>query len=237
MTDLRRLAVAALAPLAAASVGCGDAPQFEARFPPSFPERTRSVSVVGVYRDGRLDAEAWDRLGLGAALPAPCPPAFGEPLRAADPEGFAALDEEARANGMSEELLARLGAKAKGEAMLLVTVHGRASGPTRVGSGPRGQRRNAPPPSRGSHRGMAVPSGTPQDFASPRGDLEASAVFFSVPRHERLGGLTMKYSGADADAALAEFVKRLTEATEGATCGGWTLGKEAPVAPPPAPAR
>ena len=102
----------ALAPLVVALLaGCADAPQFEARFPPSFDVRPKAVSVIGVYRDGRLDADAWDRLGLGAVVGAStCAPAFGEALRSADPDTFAALDDEARANGISEELIDRLAA-------------------------------------------------------------------------------------------------------------------------------
>jgi hypothetical protein len=234
MPDALRLAAAGLLvpALAALLAGCADAPQFEARFAPSFGGK-RTVAPVGVYRDGRLDADAWERLGLGRALPGTCAPGFGEALHGADPDTFAALDDEARANGLSDELLAKLAAKAKGDTMLLVTVHGRTEGPTRVGAGPRGQQRRNVPPARSGFRPPSPPSGTPADFASQRGELEATAIFFAVPSRERLGAVTMKYAGPDAESAMAEFVRRVAERTDGAACGTWAFGAPAPAVPLP----
>lgn len=202
---------------------CGDGPRFDVKVAPTFGERRTAVSVIGVYRDGRMDTDAWGRLGFASGLAVlPCPPAFSESLRSSDPESFAAIDEEARSNGITDELLERLASKARGDSMLLIVMHGHAQAPTKPGAQAR-----AMPPSPSSGHGAHRGPGSFGPESGPRGDLEVSALWYSVPRHELLATLTMKYGGADADTAFAELTRRLgVLAPQGSTCGGWAFDRD-----------
>src|ERR1700759_4804873 len=72
-----------------------------------FHAASRTVSVLGVYKDGRLRPDS------GGAVPAPiaralggrvCAAGFSEAFVGANPELSAAIDHYARANGPTEEL-------------------------------------------------------------------------------------------------------------------------------------
>jgi hypothetical protein len=233
----RRPSLASLAlPLVLAA--CGSGPRFEVRYAPAFVDRRAAVSIVGVFRDGRMDPEAWGRMGpaITKALGAPaCAAGFGDALRGADPEAYAAIDDESRANGFSDALLERLAKSARGDAMLVIAMHGRAATPPR--SGPGGVKAGTPPPpsgrGHGAQRGMGVPGDIEPPGGTP-GDLEVSATWFSVPKHERLATLTMKYQGDDPDAAMAELARRMGAVLPATTCGGWAWGAAAgPAVPAP----
>src|SRR4051794_37321988 len=127
----RRWLAAAIA-LALGAASCEEGAQFNVKYAPGFAEGRTTISVFGVFREGRMNPETWAQIGgpLSASFgEARCDVAYGEALQRADPELFAALDEEARSNGITDELLARVARDAVGEVIMIVSVHGRAGLP------------------------------------------------------------------------------------------------------------
>jgi len=75
-------ASAALACLGIAVACSEDETQFQVRFAPDFAKSQARVSILGVFRDGRMNAETWDELGPRLSAP------FGGSANASCPIGF-----------------------------------------------------------------------------------------------------------------------------------------------------
>lgn len=90
---------------ALACTSCGD-DAFTVRFAPEYPRGQASVSVLGVFKDGRMSAEAWEQLGptLAASFGS-CTPLYGTQFLANDGEIASGIDDYVRANGVTDELL------------------------------------------------------------------------------------------------------------------------------------
>src|SRR5689334_9806409 len=100
--------------LGVASCGAEDA-QFDVKSAPGFARGQTTVSVFGVFHDGRMSPESW--LELGPSISAmlgqkSCDTAYGEGLQKGNPEMFTAADEDTRANGITEDLLQKFAAMA-----------------------------------------------------------------------------------------------------------------------------
>jgi hypothetical protein len=56
--------------LASASLACTSTANFSVKYAPGFAPAGHKVSVLGIYKDGRMDSEAWGSLGpkIGGAL-------------------------------------------------------------------------------------------------------------------------------------------------------------------------
>jgi hypothetical protein len=220
---LRRLAAAALTGVALTSLpgGCGAGAEFETRVAPGFNPQHHAVSVIGVYKDGQMSAEAWSVIGprLASSLGTGGCPAGYALASANGPSGLvAAIDDYARANGPTDDLLAQLAPAAKGDLLLTVTVAGRPPTPEKTsvtgdtGSGGMGGTRGGPAP-RPGRRGEHAPIDT--------NVLDVSASLFSVSAHRSVAEIAMTYSGATVDDALTRFAQRLATDLPGATCAGW----------------
>lgn len=219
--------------LLAATAGC-DGASFNANYAPGFTPGAAhpGVSILGVFREGRFSQESWGILGapISASLGQPlCETGFGDKLQRADPELYARIDEDVRANGVTDELLAQLASKTDGELLVTLSVLGRvdlarvaAEGPETpaVGTGAR----NAPVGggrTRGRTRG---PSAGRVEFNG----LELSASLFSVKQRRSVGRLSMRYAGTSLDEALKLFAARLGAELPGSPCRPWSWSERPP---------
>jgi hypothetical protein len=209
-----------------AGAGCGDG-SFYVERAPSFPRAAgASVSVFGVYRDGRLAPEAWDSFRSHLAPlfgTAPCEPGYPDILTSSGTATLQAVDDFARANGVTDELLARLSTLAKGQDILLITMTGRP--------GSKGETESEPAPSqtapmrgggRGGMRGTPSGMGTKKPAAESNA-FEAVGIVFSAKEHRSVAAIRFTYTGTSLDEALQAFMTKLGEELPGATCGGWVM--------------
>ena len=209
--------------LATASCAEGSA-DFHARYEPGFAAGPRTISVFGVFHEGRMSPEAWTQLGprLSAVLgQKSCEVGYGYQLANADPALYAAVDESVRDEGITEELLERFAAKAEGEMILVLSFNGHTTigGGIDDGSGNR-PTASAPLPGGGRSprgRGYKGPAGRGARMSA----LGPSGTLFSVRRRRSVARLNMVYSGSNLDDAIGKFVARLGEVIPGSTCRGW----------------
>ncbi len=221
---LGSLVVAALMSTGACSE---DEAQFKVRFAPEFPKTAPTVSILGVFRDGRMNAETWDEIGPRLSLPfgnATCPVAYDKDLAIKREELANALDDYARANGVTDDLLEKLAPAASGDEVLVFTVAGRPTSQSSDGgggSGPPAQTPNTQPGGmRAGRQGRGTMAMGPMRGAV-RNVFEVSASLYSTHDHRAVGLITMEYTGASAVDALNKFVAKVHESLPGSTCAGW----------------
>ncbi len=211
---------------ASASCGGGDA-HFDVKYAPGFPQASTKVSVFGVFKDGRVSAESWDELGprvspaFGGGL---CETAYSAELLATRPGLASAVDDFARANGVTDSLLDLFGAAAKGEIILFFTVSGHVS----PRSNPPSQQVTGAPAQMGRGGGMGRRQPTSSMSEPTRGKdrgstFEVSATMYSVHLHTSVALVTMTYSGPSAEEALKAFAEQLKAAIPSASCTGWNF--------------
>jgi hypothetical protein len=226
------------------SAGCGGDAQFNARFAPGALPPRPTVSVFGVYTDGRMSAGAWEKVAP-ALTPAlggqPCEVLFSDRLATTEPKASAEIDRQTREEGVTPEILQQIAPRATGNFILLVDMYGKL--PVR-GSEPPGVRGGMGGPTGmpgggmqgGGMRGGGMRGGgmrgASHDAQGPsRKDdnaLELSATLFAAETQEPVGRVSMRYTGASVDDALAKFAARLRAELPGATCVGWKWKDAAP---------
>jgi hypothetical protein len=219
---MKRFALAFALPF----VACGDA-SFHVKMPEGFHDAHRTVSVVGVYREGRWSPDYFAQLepSITGALGRGCEPGYGDALRASDPGLYDEIDEASRQEGVTEDVVARFTPAALGDTLMVLQVYGPMPLPSDRG-------RSTPPPvptaarpgySRGAG-GMSGrgPQAGPADPRGARGpDVLIAATLFSTKDHAYLGEVALTYTGKDVDAALKRFGERLAQELRGATCAAW----------------
>jgi len=205
------------------------------------------VSVFGVYSDGRWNTGAWENLAprltsLGAG---PCETGFGEALRTADHTLFDAIDREARANGVSDEMLAEVAPSAKGDLVLVVELWGAlgtiptstpsTGAPTTGGMGGAGMggAGMGGPGMGGMGGGRMRPPGAGGYGlgAKQQDERKMLARVFSLETNEWVGAVEVRYSGSDPNEAVARFDQSLAELLPAAHCSGWSWKAAASAAP------
>jgi hypothetical protein len=219
----------ALAGALASAPGCASEAQFSVLYGADFRASPhRSASVFGVYKGGRLTSEAWDEIAqrLGPAWSAgPCRPAFGDARLGSSLSLSGAVDDFARANGPTDDLLDLFGGAAKGDTILLVTLAGTPPTASRTAdlapTSPSATQ--APISGYAQRRGRgALPGGTMvRDGARDRAVFEMSASLFSVPQHHAVAVIAMNYSGASLEEAYRKFGEKLAAELPGLACAGW----------------
>jgi hypothetical protein len=217
---LTKLGFVVLATIAASACDATDA-HFGVQYASDFAPARHSVSVLGVYEDGRMSPGAWDTLAphLGPAMgAAPCDAGY-DALMATDGALAGAIDEFARADGPTDDLLSHLGPAAKGDSILVITMSGQLpskNGPPKPRTSAGGGRQAGPPRRRGPSRG----AGGVAEPTDPNA-LEISALLYSVARAQSVAVLAMQYSGASIDDAAAKFAARLAQAFPSMACSTW----------------
>jgi hypothetical protein len=230
------LALATLALSPALTSACSDEAQFTTRFASDFAPAGHRISVLGVFKDGRMNAEAWESIGpqLSAPFGATCDTAYGS-LVTGNPALSAAVDDYVRANGPGEDLLTQLAPAASGDVILVFTVAGHVAPKGAPTADPNVLNQGSTPAmGTGKYRGIR-PTGSSLGGSrgmrhGPTGPaaLEISASLFSVSQHKSVGVVAMAYDGTSADDALQRMKAKLAAAIPGSTCGGWDW-KAAPI--------
>jgi hypothetical protein len=217
----------AVAFAAVAACGSTDA-SFTSRFASGFAPGRHVVSVFGAYKDGQMSADTWNLMGprispsLGAAN---CDAAYAFALVSTDHAVSSAIDDYTRSNGPTDDLLAQLAPAAKGDLIMVLTLAGRVrlrtsdvespaslSGSPAIGGGGPG----------GGARGGGITPSRPEPRTHRETEvLEMSASLFSVPLRRSVALVSMQYSGASADEAVAQFAAKLAQVLPSTTCAGW----------------
>jgi hypothetical protein len=226
-------------------------PQFSVTRAADF-SKGETVSVFGVFRNGRLSPEAWDDFGAGLSLPfsqETCQAAYTKDLVNTNPEVMSTVDDYAKENGVSDELLNQFAPMARGDTIMVIAMTGQPSRPaadagagkaskpaparSTSGQGNTGGPNGGPVGGRGMGRGGGGGLGrggfgrrgtrsVSSEQAKPQRDAwEISASFFSIRLHHTVGQVSMTYAGQDLDRALRVFVGRLGAEMPGLPCRGW----------------
>jgi hypothetical protein len=209
------------------AAACGDeTAQLTTKVASDFNPAGHAVSVFGVYQDGRMSSTAWEGLApsLRSALGGgPCEPAY-DALIASNSALADAIDERARADGPTDELLMQLGPEAEGDAILVLTLSGAVPHATAVDAGAPAP--PAPVPGRGGRgmRGGARPR-APQSQETPRDVLDLSATLYSVAAGRSVAAVELQYSGTSLDEALRRFAAEVAHSLPQMKCAGWNWEK------------
>jgi hypothetical protein len=199
--------------VALASCGSSDV-DFVTKVAKDFRRDGATVSVFGVYKDGRMSADAWKDLAPALSLASnACEPAFGDELVATDRVLADAIDDEARSDGVTEELLDAFATAASGDVILLVTV---------AGQPPKDTTKHVAAPARpmgGRRRGMGP---APVRIRTTNHDaLEMSASLYSIRAKKTVAVVAMTYTGKNADEGLAAFAEKLRAELPALRCAAW----------------
>jgi hypothetical protein len=216
-----RLALGCL--ICAVLLGCDDGGgELTAKFAADFAPGRHTVSVLGVYQDGRMALTSWDDLApylLPALHSNHCDVGY-DALATSGAPLAEAIDRFAREDGPTDELLAQLAPAAQGDLVLVLTFAGKL--PTKAHDKGAAQAAAAPSGGGGRRRGGGRSRGAPtaEDAADPN-RLDISASLFSVPQRRSVALIQMRYSGASVDDAMTKFTGKLTESVPGMKCVGW----------------
>ncbi|HEY5284285.1 MAG TPA: hypothetical protein VIM14_15950 [Polyangia bacterium] len=251
----RRVSLGLVVASALAACATGDELQPQVAVGPA-PEATKpeSVSVFGIFRNGRMSPEAWEDFGKVLSTPFSqgiCKAAYDVVLTDAHPEMAAAIDDYAKENGVSDELLEKFAPLAKGDTILLIAIDGQApkpaapsaQKPTKPARDPSSPGQGSPTSSAsdptmgpGGGRGMGRGGGgmgrsgmgrgrsqsSPAQQTKPdKGSWELTAYFYSVRLRKSTRQVELKQQGQDIDADLKLFAAKLGTEIPGVPCRGW----------------
>jgi hypothetical protein len=216
---------------------------------PGLREARPTISIVGIYREGRLSSESWDLIGpaVSPALGSPmCDAGYTDALRAKAPALYDAIDDAARREGLTGDVYEKLAPGAKGELLMVVQFYGAPPAPAqrsgRAGA-PRPGTSPGSSPLRGRH-GMSnagIGGHAPDTFRGETPNVQLAASLYSIKERRIVGQIELEMEGRDSDEALHAFVERLGDELKGARCAGWRWAEPAAPAsgplptPPPAP--
>jgi hypothetical protein len=214
--------------VAATACDEGDA-HFTTKLASDFAPARHTVSVLGVYKDGRMSSDGWRALSprvapaLGAA---DCEMGYGV-LVSSNRALADAIDEYTRADGPTDDLLAQLAPAAKGDLVLVLTFAGTlpraATDAGASGGGPAPAPAGRGAPRMGGRRGGGRMGGPGSFESSVETDvLDLSASLFSVAEKRSVALVSMQYSGQSVDEAIGKFAAKIAQTLPGIGCVGWT---------------
>ncbi len=226
-----RFAVLALTlPLALA--GCGNRQaEFSVKSARDVTTRDGTVSVFGVFRDGRLESGSWEEIGA-AFGDGKCPVGFDETLRVSHPDVATTIDSQTRADGVGDEVLQKIEAQAQGDYVLLVTIYGHL--PTKKertarNAGAPNFTSGQAPSRAGGRKGMR-PTASDEEQLPLHGGLQVSTTLYAKRTHNTVAALEMDYTGSTLEGAFAAFWQKWNAEFPGLACRGWAWGADS--APP-----
>lgn len=230
------LSVLALAStLGVGCVGCAGGTQLNVQYANGYAPSTGSISVFGVFENGRLSPDAWHDLGAFVASSLggrQCESLWTEQFRVNHTALANAVEDYTRDDGISDKLLQRMASMAKGTSILSFTTHGSLAGTKPAEGDKKGASPNRPapvrPPSQTSmargglgSTGWSTPNlrNNPEDTTT----YEISAVLYSVPQRRSVVLVSMTHQGGELNEALGKFAAKVREALGNRTCVGWNL--------------
>lgn len=216
----RRLPV--LAMLGFALSGCGGGAAFTTQFASGYTPAPHTVSVLGVYQDGRMSLGTWADLAprLSHALGSTACPAGYDALVSSNQELANAIDEFTRNEGPNAELLKQLAPAAQGDLLLVVSLSGKVPKPRQdnpadhPSPGTPGMAAAANSRKRGRHAAEAGP-------VEDTNHLDISAALFSVAQQRPVALISMQYRGESVEDALNRFSAELSRDMPSLKCVGW----------------
>lgn len=235
-------ALLGLSVLSLCATACGEAGVYwDVKYSPGYSPAPTTVSVVGVYQDGRLSNELRDEVdrGLGPAFgQATCEIAWGDKLRAAEPDFYEEIDRTTQSDGITEDTLDKFSQWAEGDVLLMVSLNIRRAGTQQGNSsiggmtagGLGGSSFNRPggtgpmPGSRG-RTGAPPPPSANRPGTWQGQQIRVSGILFSAKNHSSMGRITLNYLGSNIDEALRRFAKKVGEELRGSVCKGWKLAE------------
>jgi hypothetical protein len=221
VSALRRLGLGCF--VCAASLACDDGGgELTAKFAASFAPGPHTVSVLGVYQDGRMSLASWDDLApyLVAALRSDHCAVGYDSLATSGAPLAEAIDRFAREDGPTDELLTHLAPAAEGDLVLVLTFAGKL--PTKARDNAAAHATAAPSGGGGRrHGGHRVRGAPTAEGGADSNRLDISASLFSVPQHRSVALIQMRYSGASIEDAMTKFTGKLTESLPDMKCVGW----------------
>jgi hypothetical protein len=223
--------MAAIAAGAAVMDCAGEQP--EIKYARGYVRGPHRVSVLGVFKDGRMDTAAWDQLGpkVADALDGPCEPGYGEHLRSAEPRLFQSIEEQAEQDGVTPTLLDQLAGRTDAELILVLYEYG--APPRPAGSSSAAAPKPPAPAStpslrgrgRGSRGGRRAGGGSPPRGAAPEADFELAASLFDVNEHAFVAEVDVK-KAKTADAAIDQLVNSFDSLLSGSSCAIFDWDKQ-----------
>ncbi len=212
--------------------GCFNEYNYRTEFTPGFVPGRHRVSILGVFRDGRMDFESWDELApaLSTAFDArKCPAGYRAEFVADHGALSAAIDDVARSDGLGDDLLAQLSPAAAGDLIIVFTIAGRvekahidirnAQAP-QGGGGMTGGQGGAGGAAGALGARIPMAQGHKQGSVSYAA-LDLSATLFSVSLHSTVGVVDLEYTGENAKDAVAQFAAKVRATIPGSTCDDW----------------
>lgn len=199
---------------------CETSAAFTTKFASDFAPGGRTVSVLGVYKDGRMSEGGWAILkphvlpALGGGL---CTPGY-DILAPADSPLAQAIDDYTVADGPTDELLAQLAPAARGDLILVLTFAGRLPAQAKVDVTASPQSGQDPRAAGGGGRWSGVAPTGPEDPNA----LDISALLYSVHDARSVGLLALQYRGQSVDEAMTKFGARLAQTLPHAVCADWS---------------
>jgi|SRR5580692_685860 hypothetical protein len=219
---MRGALVSLILALAITQVACGgEDSQLTTHVAPGFDRSApHPISVFGVFRDGRMSTKTWDDFSprLDVLGLEPCGAAYDVDFVSSQGALAQAIDEYARSYGLTDTLLASVGAAAKTDLILVFVVSG-AIPSKHTSTEPPPQPRPAPSPGMG--RGPRTSYSARAAERRELGALEISASLFSMKRHETVAAVTIRYTGRHEDDAIAQMNTKLKDLFASASCAGW----------------
>jgi hypothetical protein len=199
---------------------------FVTQFAPDFSPARHTVSVLGVYKDGQMSTEAWNAIAprMAPSLGSPtCEAGYGNVLTKTNGRLASAIDDYARDNGPTDELLTELAPAAHGELILVLTVAGKPPVPKKVSvqDAPPAQGPQGAGMGRRGRRGGGQGGGAGQGAREDPNLFEMSALLFSVSQERSVAVVSMQYAGQNVDEAVTNFAAKLRGALPATQCAGW----------------
>jgi hypothetical protein len=221
----RRVLVPLVPLLVVAAFACDERAIFTTKVASDLASTKHTASVLGVFRDGRMSMGGWDVvapylepvLGSGSSH---CDVGY-DALVSSNTSLASAIDEYARADGPTDDLLAQIAPAAQGDLVLVLTFAGKLPEPREAGVADAAFIRTDKTHS-GVGRGGAGSFGvheseTPADL----NQLEISASLYSVALGRSVALVGMQYTGTDIDDALSRFAAKLRQSLPALKCAGW----------------
>ncbi len=196
---------------------CGSDARFNAKYASEYA-RGGTVSLFGVFKDGRMNPELSAQLGPTILRKAKCEPAYSVDFVALKSSLAATVDDYIRHNGVTDTLLAEFAPGAKGDAILVISMSGHAAGRVAPTTTTTTTRQQMPGSSR---RGMPSPQYESSVASTDQSGFEMAASLYSVRLRRSVALLTMVYDGRDVDAAMTKFGDRLVEEAFLSACEPW----------------
>lgn len=218
----------AAAVIAGAALASCAGEQPEIKYARSYVRGPHKVSVLGVYKDGRMDAAAWNELApkVADALDGACEAGYGDRMRTTEPKLFKSIEEQAEQNGITPALLDQLAPRTDAELILVLYEFGSAARPVSSGAAPA-----QPPPStapvhgRGRGRGRRGVAGSPDHEVPRDGDFELAASLFDVREHEFVAEVDVKKAKTPA-AAVNQLADSFDSLLSGSSCATFDWEKQ-----------